>query len=210
MPASKEQIADTFARHVERFGYGKASVEDVSAELGISKRTVYQHFSSKRDIYAYVVDRIGDQEAARLRAALEGVRGHREKMERFLRLVVGGMRAHIQETSKADWMQEFEVAYDAMARAYGSIGVELVESGAAAGEFEFADGQLANGLIGSMVTYYGTLVRDDTGYDADDQVIAAIMRMLGGPCSDRGGSKKGAAEAAATDKATPRARRGKE
>ena len=43
--------------------------------------------------------------------------GHREKMERFLRLVVGGMRAHIQQTSKADWMQEYEVAYDAMAGA---------------------------------------------------------------------------------------------
>lgn len=193
MPATKEQIADTFMRHVERFGYGKASVEEVAAELGISKRTVYQHFSSKRDIYAFVVDRIGDAEEARLRAALEPEATYRAKMERFLGLVVGGMRAHIAETSKADWMQEFEIAYDAMARAYGAVGVELVARGAAAGEFEFSDGELANGLIGAMVTHYGTLVRDDTSYDADAEIVAAIMRMLGGP---RAASEDGAGSGA--------------
>ena len=195
MPATKDQIADAFSRHVERFGYGKASVEDVAAELGISKRTVYQHFSSKRDIYAYVVDRIGDSEEARLRAALESEPTYRSKMERFLTLVVGGMRAHIAETSKADWMQEFEIAFDAMARAYGAVGVELVSKGAAAGEFEFGDAELANGLIGAMVTYYGTLVREDTSYDADGAIVAAIMRMLGGPGAAReGGAGSGAME----------------
>jgi len=192
MPATKDQIADTFMRHVERFGYGKASVEEVASELGISKRTVYQHFSSKRDLYAYVVDRIGDSEEARLRGALESEPTYRAKMLRFLTLVVGGMRAHIAETSKADWMQEFEIAYDAMARAYGAVGVELVEKGAAAGEFEFGDGQLADGLIGAMVTHYGTLVREDTTYDRDEVLVAAVMRMLGGPCAAPEGGAAGA------------------
>lgn len=180
MPATKEQIADAFERHVEHYGYGKASVEDVAAELGISKRTVYQHFSSKRDIYAYVVDRIADAERERLEEAIAGARSNRSKTERFLHTVVAGMRAHIQETSRADWMQEFEVAYDAMARAYGAIGVKLVAAGAAAGEFEFADAELANELIGAIVTHYGVLVRDRPGLNADEAVVAAIMRMLGG------------------------------
>lgn len=209
MPANKEQIADAFARHVERFGYGKASVEDVAAELGISKRTVYQHFSSKRDIYAYVVDRIGDAEQARLEQALLPEPTYRAKMERFLRTVVGGMRAHIQETTKSDWMQEFEIAYDAMARAYGAIGTRLVNEGAAAGEFEFADGELANALIGAMVTQYGVMVRERRGYDADDQVVKAAMRMLGGPCKTSHTERKVAGQAA-SDSAAHGTRRGKE
>lgn len=180
MPASKEQIADTFERHVARFGYSRASVEDVAAELGISKRTVYQHFSSKKGLYGYVVGRIADTERDRLRKAVADLPTYRQRTERFLRTVVTGMRAHIQETSKSDWLQEFEIAYDAMAGAYGAVGTELVRGGFDAGEFTFADAELANALIGAMVTQYGVMVREDRHYDADDEVVEAIMRMLGG------------------------------
>jgi AcrR family transcriptional regulator len=186
MPATKNQIADTFLRHVERFGYGKASVEDVAAELGISKRTIYQHFSGKQDLYAYVVGRIAEAQRVQLSDAIADVPGWAPKMERFLTLVVGGMRRHIQETSKADWMQEFEVAVDAMAGAYGAIATELIRSGFEAGEFEFADAHLANDLIGAMLTHYGVLVREDNDYDADEALVAAIMRMLGARGADRG------------------------
>ena len=184
MPATKEQIADTFARHVQRFGFGRASVEDVAAELGISKRTIYQHFSSKKEIYGFVVSRVADQERDRLRQSIEVEPSWRAKTEKFLRIVVSGMRAHIQETSKADWMQEFEVAYDAMAGAYGSVGTELIEKGHAAGEFDFPDPVLGNALIGAIVTQYGVMVREDRDYDADEVVVEAVMRMLG--CSVAG------------------------
>ncbi len=186
MPATKEQIADAFERHVERHGLTKASVEDVAAELGISKRTIYQHFSSKREIYRYVVERIAAGQREQLGALIASEPTYRARMEKFLHAVVSGMRSHIQETSKADWMQEFEIAYDAMAAAYGAIGTELIAGGHAAGEFEIADAVLANGFIGAMVTHYGVLVRERSDYDADEQVVAAVMRMLGGPTAGRG------------------------
>lgn len=183
MPASKQLIADTFSRHVERFGYGKASVEGVAEELGISKRTIYQHFSSKRDLYAFVVGRIGEAERSRVEGELKRVRTYRRKMERFLRLVISAMRQHIAETSKADWMQEYEIAYDAMIGAYGSVAEALVSRGAEAGEFAMADGELANGLIAAMVTHYGVRVREDPSLDADEELVQAIMRMLGDGCA---------------------------
>jgi AcrR family transcriptional regulator len=179
MPANRDQIADAFQRHVERYGYSKASVEDVAAELGISKRTIYQHFGSKKELYGYVVERIADTQRAQLSALIAEEPGYAARMERFLTLVVSGMRTHIQETSKSDWLQEFEIAYDAMAGAYGAIGTALVREGYAAGEFTFDDEELANELIGAMVTHYGVLVRDNRDYDEDGEIVAAIMRMLG-------------------------------
>jgi len=181
MPATKDQIADTFARHVERFGLSRASVEDVASELGISKRTIYQHFSSKRELYGYVVGRIAEGERDRLAALVADGPSWSERTERFLWIVISGMRQHIQETTKADWLQEFEVAVDAMTAAYGAVAVELIRGGYEAGEFRFADAELANGLIGAMVTYYGTVVREHRDFDADEAVVAAIMRMLGCP-----------------------------
>ena len=179
MPATKEQIADSFEHQVQRFGYGRASVEDVAADLGISKRTIYQHFGSKRDLYAYIVDRIAATERTRVADLVADEPTWRAKTEKFLRVVLGGMRQHIQETSKADWMQEFEIALDAMQGAYGAIGTELVRQGYAAGEFEFADAELANALIGAIATEYGVMVRERRDYDADDELVAAVMRMLG-------------------------------
>jgi AcrR family transcriptional regulator len=179
VPATKDQIAQTFHRHVERYGYGKASVEDVAAELGISKRTIYQHFSSKKELYAYVIEGIAAQQRQQLEAMIADDSTYSAKMRHFLTLVVGGMRVHIQQTSKSDWMQEFEIAFDAMAGAYGAIGTVLVAKGHEAGEFEFADAALANELIGALVTHYGVMVRDDLAYDADEAVVDALMRMLG-------------------------------
>jgi AcrR family transcriptional regulator len=184
MPATREQIADAFERHVERFGYGRASVEQVAAELGISKRTIYQHFRSKRDLYAFVVGRIAAEQETMLRAQIAEEPTPAARMRRFLRLVISGMRTHIQETSKADWMQEFEIAHDAMSGAYGAIGVDVIAEGVAAGEFTFDDPRLANDFIGAIVTRYGVIAREDREYEADEQVVAAIMRMLG-DSSDR-------------------------
>jgi len=186
MPATKDQIADAFERHVERFGFSKSSVEAVAAELGISKRTVYQYFSSKQELYGYVVERIAEGQRTHLSRLIADEPGWAAKMESFLTLVVAGMRRHIQETSKADWLQEFEIAYDAMAGAYGAIGTELVREGYAAGEFTLGDADLANGFIGAVVTHYGVVVRENRDYDADDEVVDAIMRMLGADMPGRG------------------------
>lgn len=179
MPATREQIVDEFERQVLRFGYIKTSVEDVAAELGISKRTIYQHFDSKRALYSEVVDRVGEQERARMTALVADVEGSRAKMETFLTAVASGMRMHIQRTSKAEWMQEFEVARDAMAAAYGSVAVVLMEEGISEGVFGEYDPMLMDQMIGAIMTHYGVMVREDPKLDRDQEVVEAIMRMLG-------------------------------
>ena len=72
-----------------------------------SKRTVDQHCGSKKELYGYVVERIATAQRAALEQAIAGEESYEGKMRLFLTLVVSGMRRHIQETSKADWMQQF-------------------------------------------------------------------------------------------------------
>jgi AcrR family transcriptional regulator len=177
MPANKEQIADAFQRQAERYGYERASVEAIAAELGISKRTIYQHFSSKSDLYAYVVDRMSDAEQAGVERSIANEPTYRAKMKRYLQLVVRAKRVHTQETAGTAFVQESEVDYDVMSRAYGAVGDRLLREGA--GEFAFGDAALASELVGAIVTRYGVLVWDRPDYDADDAIVDAIMRMLG-------------------------------
>ncbi len=59
--AVRESILDAADRLLARFGYRKMTVEDIAAEAGIGKGTIYLHFSSKEEVVLSHVDRIVDR-----------------------------------------------------------------------------------------------------------------------------------------------------
>lgn len=46
----KEKILDAAARLIQKYGLKKFTVDEIAAELRISKKTIYQYFDSKDDI----------------------------------------------------------------------------------------------------------------------------------------------------------------
>lgn len=178
MPASKEQIADVFERHVGRFGYSKATVEDVAAELGISKKTIYEHFSSKQDLYLYVVERIAATWRGELRAALTGLPTATERLRVLLLNVFKGARSHIDETTRAEWQQEYAIVGEALVKAVGEVVHEVLASGEP-GEFALSDPVLAERLLGAMSLEYTMALREDPKLQTDEQVVEGLLRFLG-------------------------------
>jgi len=59
--AVRDSILDATDRLLARFGYRKMTVEDIAAEAGIGKGTIYLHFSSKEEVVLSHVDRIVDR-----------------------------------------------------------------------------------------------------------------------------------------------------
>lgn len=49
--AKRARIVDTAIRHFAEHGYSAARVEDIAAELGIAKGSVFQHFKSKDGLF---------------------------------------------------------------------------------------------------------------------------------------------------------------
>ena len=66
----KEQIAEVFGRHLSRFGYAKTTLDEIAAEMHISKKTIYAHFDSKAEIYAYIIEGMAAAEKTKLAAAV--------------------------------------------------------------------------------------------------------------------------------------------
>ncbi len=54
--------------HLFRFGYASFTMDDLAGELGMSKKTLYQHFPGKEAIVEKIVDCIGASMTARLEA----------------------------------------------------------------------------------------------------------------------------------------------
>jgi len=65
--AVKDAILDATDRLLALFGYRKMTVEDIAAEAGIGKGTIYLHFSSKEEVVLSHIDRIVDRLKERLK-----------------------------------------------------------------------------------------------------------------------------------------------
>lgn len=63
----REAILDAADRRLARFGYKKMTVDELAADVGIGKGTVYLHFPSKEQVVLSHVDRIVERLTARLR-----------------------------------------------------------------------------------------------------------------------------------------------
>jgi AcrR family transcriptional regulator len=62
----KDAILDATDRLLARYGYRKMTVEDIAAEAGIGKGSIYLHFSSKEEVVLSHIDRIVDRLRERL------------------------------------------------------------------------------------------------------------------------------------------------
>ena len=82
--AVKDAILDATDRLLARYGYRKMTVEDIAAEAGIGKGSIYLHFSSKEEVVLSHIDRIVD----RLKERLTEIAGSNKSAAERLRLML--------------------------------------------------------------------------------------------------------------------------
>lgn len=177
--SQKEQIAETFERHYGKFGYAKTNLDEVARELHISKKTIYVHFDGKREIYGFIVERMAAREQRELRAKLSGLPTQAAKVRALLQYVIASARAHIAETSEAEWLTEYEIAADAFRKANGDLLREIVAEGIASGEFAKGDADFVEKMVAVMLLEYTVLVNTDPGYDHDAELVERTLRFIG-------------------------------
>ena len=66
--STKDAILDATDRLLARYGYKKMTIDDLAAEVGIGKGSVYLHFASKQEIALSHIDRIIERLNIRLTA----------------------------------------------------------------------------------------------------------------------------------------------
>lgn len=178
MSATSHRIAEVFERLVTSQGYDRTTLDEVARELKISKKTIYVHFGSKSDIYAYVVARQAQREKARLAALLTGLPTFAARVEAALGYVLESARGHIAETGEEEWLHEYEIAADAFRKANGDLLRELVQGGMDAREFRAGDASLVEKMSAAMIVEYLLLVNADPSYDRDAELVERIGRFV--------------------------------
>jgi AcrR family transcriptional regulator len=104
----REAILEAATAVFAERGYNGASVDDVATAAGISKALIYEHFPSKKDLHASLVERETTELFARLEANATSGRHGAERMR-------GGVEAFLGfvEERRTAWRMLFRDAADA-------------------------------------------------------------------------------------------------
>ena len=80
----KSRVLDATDRLLARYGYRKMTVDDIAAEAGIGKGSVYLAFASKEEVALSCIDRMVDGLLAELRTIAAGPGPHLERLREML------------------------------------------------------------------------------------------------------------------------------
>jgi AcrR family transcriptional regulator len=84
-PSPRARILDAADRLLARYGYRKMTVDDIAAEAGIGKGTVYLSFPSKVEVALGCIDRMVEALLVRLRAIAAEARPLEQRVRDMLR-----------------------------------------------------------------------------------------------------------------------------
>ena len=79
-----ERISTLALRRFLTEGYSRVSVDALSRELRISKKTLYEHFSSKEALFQHAVEQYLESFQADIERTVQGEGAFHSKLERFL------------------------------------------------------------------------------------------------------------------------------
>ncbi|HSB29653.1 MAG TPA: TetR/AcrR family transcriptional regulator [Pyrinomonadaceae bacterium] len=159
--AVKDAILDATDRLLARFGYRKMTVEDIAAEAGIGKGTIYLHFSSKEEVVLSHIDRIVDRLRDRLKeiAHSDATAGERVRLMLLTRVLFRFDSIQHYTQSLNDLLAALRPGLLRRRAEYfeaeAQIFAEVLTAGRQSGEFNFEDEhatahallQATNGLL---------------------------------------------------------------
>lgn len=111
--STRDRILDATERLLARHGYKKTTMEDVAAEAGLAKRTLYLSFASKEEMALSSIDRIVKRLLARLQAISATVADPAESIREML-----VCRVLFRFDSVSDYYQSVDEIFKSVRLAY--------------------------------------------------------------------------------------------
>ena len=179
MPATKDEIASAFMELALRHTYRRTAVEDVARALRISKKTIYDFFSSKEDLLRYALELSATQQRCRVESMLTATTAL-GRLEQAVAIALADARRSF-ESNPSDRLEEPpELTAQVNARVFGPMVRDLVSAGVAAGEFQVPDVDLAAAFGMAVGTEAVRIILEDPTSHPEAAALDAIRRLVAG------------------------------
>lgn len=108
MEDKKNRILDAAKNRFRRFGVKKTSIEEVCRDIGISKKTLYEHFRNKEDLFASLFIR---EALANREIILKDVKDIQDPLEKVKKILRVAVDYHWHETFMFEVLKDQEDLY---------------------------------------------------------------------------------------------------
>lgn len=145
--STRDTILDATDRIMARYGFRKMTMEDLAREAGLSKRTIYLHFSSKEDVGLSSIGRVVERVHERLASVADFDAPAEVRLREMLMVRVLGRISAIKDyyQSLDELFEAVRPAYMARRRLYFDREVEMISrvllDGLSTDTFEFVDAE---------------------------------------------------------------------
>ncbi|MCD4729608.1 MAG: TetR/AcrR family transcriptional regulator [Bacteroidales bacterium] len=175
----QEKIAESFEKHYNQFGFKKTSIDDISRDLRISKKTIYKHFNSKEQIFNFLVQKIAGQFHEMIEPKLMRVPTYEKKMEQLVFIIFQEIRNWLKESQDSfEFRFQFELTQKAFQEAYHSLVKELFIAGIENGEFSKTNIELTIKFLDSILLESMKLIHVNHDLGIEQDTARSILKLL--------------------------------
>lgn len=166
----RDKIILSAMEQIKKYGFRRFTIKDITADLGISTKTVYKYFEGKDEVISAVCTSFMDMERERILAILEADSAWMNKMM----VIISGEPARIIELKKhypAEWQK-----FKHMQRFLSRRKRILMEQGIASGDIR---SDIDIDLLGTIIhTCVEALLSLDGSGLSTKQVLTEFWKMI--------------------------------
>jgi AcrR family transcriptional regulator len=184
MAATKEDIAKKFMTLASRHGYQRTTIDDVVHSLRISKKTVYDFFSTKEELLRFSVELAAQEQRRRVESMLT----ESTAMGRVAQAVTVAMAdvRRFFESNPDPELEPSEITAQVNDRVFKPMIRNLVAAGVATGEFSVPDIDFTAACCMAIGMEAVRVIQEDPSRQPEGSALDAVRRLLS-PAA--GGSK---------------------
>jgi len=173
------RIAGAFEKHFRHYGFKKTTVDEVAAEIGVSKKTIYRYFRSKEDIFRYVIETIAHKRVEMITGKIASIDSEREKLEAAITITFMEFRK-VQEKKAfmPDNLLQSEMASGIFRKAFYGLFKDIVDEGVCSGEFDVCNTETTVKYIQSMIAESMFWIVEDLNARPENTLLCAIRKLL--------------------------------
>jgi AcrR family transcriptional regulator len=179
MPATKDEIAAAFGDMALRYGYRRASVDDLARALHLSKQTIYEHFATKQDLYRASVELWATQQRQHVESLLTQTTALGRIVE-VTTIAFADARRGFEANPHQDATEPPEIVAEVNARVFGPLVQGLIVQGNETGEFQVDDPEMTAAFAMAIGMEAIRMLRSDLSSRAPEAALNAMRRLVAG------------------------------
>jgi len=174
----RDEIADVFMKHFHHFGFKKTSVDEVAGELHISKKTIYEYFDSKEDIFRFIIQREADRSRIAMEEKLKSGKTASEKIAALMQMIFATADSYIRKSRNLDFQNQEEIAMPTFRAAYEGLLSKIIKEGNQAGELKSCKTDLELSFVKAVIFHALQEYRSNQDNGIEPATLEVVMKMI--------------------------------